>query len=177
MKIIESYGGPLIGLSRCDVQHWSGIEGKLFIGDASPFSDDYDATKFAMLGDDNLCGYLAKLTGVTCEGLLINTPVRTLVVASDDRSVYLAQIESSETGWSPAMIEKEHFNLGTKSHDKISINVKNGDFILFDSSAPSDGIEDDFLAVDLNEGLYTCESAIYKVKGEAKLILIRMEKI
>ena len=82
MKIIESYGGPLIGLSRCDVQHWSGIEGKLFIGDASPFSNDYDAIKSAMLDDNKLSGYLAKMTGVTDEGLLINTPVRTLVVAS-----------------------------------------------------------------------------------------------
>ena len=41
-------------------------------------------------------GYLAKMTGMTDEGLLIVMPVQTLICASDDRSVYVAQIESSE---------------------------------------------------------------------------------
>ena len=44
------------------------------------------------------------------------------------------------------MIEKEHFNLAKKRHDTILINVKNGGFLIFDSSAPADGIEDEFLA-------------------------------
>ena len=60
MKIIESYGGPLIGLNRCDLQHWGGIEDKLFIGDAAAFANDYEAVGLAMLNDRKLAGYLAK---------------------------------------------------------------------------------------------------------------------
>ena len=177
MKIIESYGGPLIGLNRCDLQHWGGIEDKLFIGDAAAFANDYEAVGLAMLNDRKLAGYLAKINGVRHEGLLINTPLPTLIVASDDRSVYLAQIESSEIGWSRSMITKDHFSLGKKDDEIIYLNVKDGGWIIFDSSASWDCMGEDFLEVDLKEGVYACESANYKEKGEVELIMIRLEKI
>ena len=176
MKIIESAGGPLIGLSRCDLQEWSGIEGKRFIGEAAPFSNDYEAVGSAMFGGRRTVGRVAKIAGSTHEGLLVNLPRRTLVVASDDLSVHLAQIWSSEANWSESMIMSSYFDQGKKEENVVSIRVKAGGFMLFDSACPSTWLEDDLLFVDLLSGLYMCESAIWQIQGQANLIIIRMKR-
>ena len=176
MKIIESAGGPLIGLSRCDLQDWSGIEGKRFIGEAAPFSDDYEAVGSAMFGGRRAVGSLSRISGSTHEGLLVNLPLKTLIVASNDQSVHLAQIWSSEINWSTSMITTDYFDQGKKEEEILIIEVKPGGFVFFDSACPSSWLEDNFLSVDLSAGRYVCESAIWIVKGQAELIIIRMER-
>jgi hypothetical protein len=177
MKIIHSAGGPLIGLDRDHVPRWSGIAGKRFIGDQSPFPTDHEAVGDLTDGVNRPPVDIAKLQGIVGDGLLITVPFRTAIIRADRTSVYMAQVEYAEAGWSFSEISKADFDKAEfQTHEDIYFHTRSCIYLFFDSAYPGEMIEDDYLSFDIAEGNYALSFALYDPDPLTNLLLYRITR-
>jgi hypothetical protein len=177
MKIIQSAGGSLIGLDRDRVHHWSGIAGKSFIGEQSPFPTDYEAVIDLTCGVGRPPADIAKLQGIIGDGLLITMPFETAIIQSDGASVYMAQAEYSEADWSFSSLGRADFDKAEfRTKEDVQFHTKSCTYLFFDSAYPADMIEDDYLSFELEQGKYTLSCAYYNPDPETGLYLYRITK-
>ena len=83
MKAIPAAGGPPIGIDRTDLQRWTGVEGKGFIGEASSRATDVAATRRLIGGRLGHPRTMSKMIGTTASGILIDDPCETAVLDLD----------------------------------------------------------------------------------------------
>ena len=155
MKTITSLGGPLIGINRAFANHWSGIDGKQFVGDTSPFSSDYEAAGDLISGRGKPPCNIAKSTGRYSEALLVAPPVETAFVMRSNTSIFLAQIEAAEPDWSFSNLSKADFDRANFSkRPTMKFMTKNCSFVLFDSASAWDWVKNEFIEFELEQGCY-----------------------
>ena len=178
MKTIQSEGGPLIGIDCTHLHRWTGIEGKGFIGEASPFATDYDAI-CSLLDErihDPCC--IFKLKGIIASGFLIVEPWETAILDIDQSAIYIAQIICGDQNWTFDSVKKEYFDDAIYDEDDsftfFSLSCK---YMLFDSSYSGQKVGDDFLYFDLDSGKYSISSEIHESDDGTKLILVKITKI
>jgi hypothetical protein len=170
MKIVQSAGGPLIGLELDCLHSWGGVSGRTFVDAGSPLSNDYEATA----GVTNTIG---KLKGASCEGLLIAMPFETAIIESDGNSVYIAQAECAEPDWSFSDVKMADFERADfLASEDVRFRAKGGRYVVFDSAYPASQIGDDCLTFNLSRGSYTMSFSLYDPSPEASLLLYRIRK-
>lgn len=177
MKTIKSAGGPLIGLDRDQIQLWTGIEGKGFIGDDSPFDTDYEAAGYLIDGRTYPPCCVAKITGVAATGLLITMPSQTAVLDLDRNGIYIAQVEYGDPEWGFHRVDSSDFKKAqfNPEHD-VNFSCKSCKFIFFDAAYSGRDIGNDFLYFELDEGQYTFSSTVYEQDNRTGLVLCKIMK-
>jgi Immunity protein 21 len=178
MKIIQSAGGSLIGLNRDHLPCWSGIAGKHFIGEQSPFPTDYEAVIDLTCGIGRPPVDIAKLEGIIGDGLLITMPFETAIIQSDRTFVYMAQVECAEPDWSFSEISRAHFDKAQFwTQDDVHFHTKACTYLFFDSAYPSEMIEDDYLSFEIEEGDYVFSCAYDRADPRVGLYLYRITRL
>ena len=178
MKIIQSEGGPLIGFDREVVHYWSGIAGKRFVGETSPYDNDYEALCDMLKGRKNSPSNIGKFSGLFADGLLIRIPDETTVVEATGGSVYIAQVEAAEADWSFSLIRPSDFNkVEYDKKNKIHFYTKACAYMFFDAAYAAEDIGDDYIGFELEEGHYVFSNGFYRQDELAELILYKIEKL
>ena len=173
MRTLKTTGGPLLCIDRESLLQWGGVLYSHFFGENSAFQNDYE----------EICDFLDRcppsdismVKGALSEVFIINLPLPTFIVETDDKSIHLVQIWSSERGWSRSNLTIDDFRNVTSWDETVEFSCRGGEFLIFDSSCPYDEIDDHF-SVFLEKGSYRCESFYDKRKGQANIVLIRMLK-
>jgi hypothetical protein len=132
MKVINSEGGPFIAIECQDLHRWSGIYGLNFFKDVAPVETDYDAICDLSLNNyEELIGVAGGRDGAV---LFLDLPLPTLIVEAATDHIYIAQIETSEKGWSKSQLHASDFESPIEWKDALHITFKDGHVVLFDSS-------------------------------------------
>lgn len=173
MKTINSEGGPFIAINYQDLHHWSGIYGLNFFKDTYPAETDYDA--ICELGLTNREDVIGIARGREIAMLFLELPLPTLIVEATADHIYIAQIETSEKGWSKTELRASDFEAATEWNHPMSLYFEAGNFFLFESSSNALNIyEDEYLNFRINEGNYTCEWSRQEWCGKAEMYFIRL---
>ena len=177
MKVIQSAGGSLIGLDRDHLHLWSGINGKTFIGEHSPFRTDYEAAGHLVDGRSYPPCNIAKITGVAATGLLITMPNQTAVLDLDRDAIYIAQIEYGDADWGFHLLRRSDFDEAIyDSKQDVIFSCKSCTYVFFDAAYTGQEILDDCLTFDLDAGQYLLSSALYEPDDRTGLILSKITK-
>jgi hypothetical protein len=178
MKAIKSNGGPLIGLDRDHMRLWTGIDGKGFIGDDAPFSNDYEAG-CDLLGGPRYCPRsISKIAGVAAEGLLISMPLQTAVVPLDRDAIYIAQVEYADTEWDFHMVGPSDYDRAVfDPMQNVSFSCKACTYVFFDAAYAGDEIVDDCITFDLDAGQYVFSTSLYNQNKRTGLILCKITSL
>ena len=108
---------------------------------------------------------------------MISMPFRTAIIQSERTSVYMAQVEYAEAGWSFAAISRKDFDKAEfHPNDDVHFHTRACTYVFFDSAYPSDMIEDDYLSFELEEGNYTLSCAYFNPDPSAGVLLYRITR-
>jgi len=177
MRVIESNGGPIIGLHREAVSHWLGIDGRGFVDSASQFNNDYEAACAVVHGRTRPPCNGAILEGPNGHAIVFSRSLETAVIMSDGNAAYLAQVEYSDPDWSFSNIRIEDFDKAVFQHGiSEALRLNSGNIVLFDSAYPGGEIGDDSIEFSLNDGIYRVDSALYHPDDSTALILFKIIK-
>ena len=173
MKVIQSEGGPLIGLEQDLMHHWNGVGGKSFVGSASPFISDYEA----------ICHYLdisgkcsiAKFPGSPGTGLLMTMPLQTAVIENDRISGYIAQVHYADEDWCFSRVTKTDFEKA-EFKENIPFSSRGGKFVFFDAAYPAEHVGDDYIFCEFSRGTYILSAALYYPDSRTHCILYKIER-
>jgi len=175
MKVIESLGGPLIGLDRDHMHLWTGTDSKGFIGEQSPFTNDYEAASELINGRRRSPCNVAKINGTVVDGLLITMPLQTAVIAADGNSIYIAQVEFAEENWSFSMVSTSDFDKAVFDPTQdVHFSSEACTYIFFDAAYSGDDIKDDCISFELHEGNHILSSSVYSPHDSLGLILCQI---
>lgn len=175
MKTIQSEGGPLIGIDRTHLHRWTGIDGKEFIGEASPFATDYEAI-CSLTDHEPRC--IFELKDMIASGFLIVEPWETAILDIDQNAIYIAQIICGEPDWTFDQITIEYFeNAITHEDENFTFFTQSCSYILFDSAYPGKDIDNNYLSFDLDSGEYLMSSGFHESDDGTELTLIKIRKI
>lgn len=173
MKIVESNGGPLIAMHMRDLAQWSGIDALSFFKNRSSAETDYDA--LCQIGMDNPYQVIDVARGDNIDILLIAIPIPTIIVEATEGHIYLAQIETSEDGWSKSELRASDFATPAEWRDPLHVSFQAGTIIFFDSACVLSDLRDsEVLAAHVEEGRYLCEWSRQDWEGKAQMYFIRM---
>ena len=177
MKVITSLGGPFVGLAVTCADQWGGNDSKRFVGEASPFPDDYEAGGFLTEGRAHPPCSIACLQGAAGWAFLISMPCETALLHADEQSVHIAQVHYADPDWTFDEISRTDFEQADFSQEpSISFRTKATPFVLFDSVYPFEEVDDNRIEFSLSEGEYRLSAALYR-GGSKGLTFCRIERV
>lgn len=177
MKIIQSEGGPLIGLDRKLVQNWGGAADKRYTDKASRFESDYEVLE-DVYPRGAITPHVAKIVGVSGAAPLITMPYETAIVKSGRSSIYLAQVDIAPRNWVFSMIEDYLYtDVKYRKENAVVFSVEDCEFMLFDAAYAAEWIGDDYLSFPLQAGYYEISDATYRDNDKLSLILLKIERL
>ena len=173
MKIAKSEGGPFIGISHDQLQHWSGIAGTRFVGERSTYSNDYQAAGTLVDGVSAPPCSIAKLSGLRGDALLLSMPFETAVIEADGRSAFLAQVHYADEDWSFLMLSTMDFKRADYD-EHIPFSSEGGAFVFFDAAYPAEDVGENYVSFDLPRGHYVLSAALYYSDSRTLCTLYRV---
>ncbi len=177
MKVITSLGGPFVGLDVTCANRWGGNDSKRFVGEASPFPDDYEAAGFLTNGRPNPPCSIASLTGAAGWAFLISMPSETALLHADGQSVHIAQAEYADADWTFDEISRKDFEQADFGQEpSITFRTTATNYVLFDSVYPFEEVDDNRIEFFLSEGEYRLSAALQQ-DGRKGLIFCKIEPV
>ena len=177
MKVITSLGGPFVGLTVTGAVNWGGNDSKRFVGEASPFPDDYEAGGFLTDGRAYPPCSIAGLEGAAGWAFLISMPCETALLHTDGQSVHIAQAQYADPDWTFDSIRRSDFQQADFDREpSISFSTGASTYVLFDSVYPFQEVDENRIEFFLDEGEYRLSAAPYKDERKG-LIFYKIERV
>lgn len=168
MKIVQSLGGPLIGLDRNNLVRWSGIEKTNFFSNETMFANDYDA----LISLEPKAVGVCKMSGEGVECVLITMPLETAVISVSSTCIRIAQVEYAELDWDFARIKPVYFEKADFSRsNNVMFSTRSCEFMFFDATYRGDEIGDDYLSFTLSGGTYHFNDSVFLPDDQTGLLL------
>ena len=159
------------------MQLWTGVFGKRFIGEDSPFRTDYEATSYPDGGHERSRRGIAKIDGSNTSGILINHPNDTAIISLGKVAIYIAQICYSDPGWDFHIIDQSYFDAAKfESRDNVFFSCYSCTYAVFDAAYAGCDVGDDCLTFDLEAGQHVFSTAVYEPNERTKLILCKITR-
>ena len=177
MKVITSLGGPFVGLTITDAVNWGGNDSKRFVGEASPFPDDYEAGGFLTEGRAYPPCSIASLAGTAGWAFLISMPSETALLHADGQFIHIAQALYADEDWTFDEISRIDFEKADFGQEpSIRFRTKATTYVLFDSVYPFEEVDDNRIEFFLNEGDYSLSAALSKDASKG-LVFCKIERL
>lgn len=172
MKVIQSAGGPLIGIERNDARCWRGIFGKDFVGEGSVYNSDYNSLIDAPKA-------IGKIHGVSSfQAILIAMPYESSIFQLEEDTAYVVQVQYAEPNWSFLDIRADDLRgADFLKHAAVSFTTKACEFVFFDSADQGKDIEDDCLSFMISSGIHELSFSIQDVDELTRLWLYRIRRV
>lgn len=173
MKVAKSDGGPFIVLALNLKHRWSGIAGKRFIGERSPFPNDYEAAGSVVLRKPPRD--IAKLSSEWGDALFLNMPFETTIVEADGRSASIAQVHYADEDWSFSRLSRADFE-GVRYDEHIPFSSDGSGLVIFDAAYPAEDVGDDFVSFELPPGDHVLSAGFYYPDSRTLCTLYKVTK-
>ena len=175
MKVITSYGGPFVGLDSNSVAAWSGIGGKRFIGDASPYANDYEAGGALTNGRQHAPCNTAKIDGEMYSAFLISIGFDLFLMRADPEAIFMFQVEYADADWLESSVSDNDFACADfDPRESVSLIFETDIIHIFDSVGEVHEFEKNRLDLSIKPGRYTLYTSIYQPDENTQLFLHKL---
>ena len=175
MKVITSYGGPFVGLDSNSVAAWSGIGGKRFIGDASPYPNDYEAGGVLTDGRTYAPCNTAKIDGEMYSAFLISIGFDLFLMRADPEAIFMFQVEYADADWLESSVSDNDFACADfDPRESVSLIFETDIIHIFDSVGEVHEFEKNRLDLSIKPGRYTLYTSIYQPDENTQLFLHKL---
>ena len=168
MKMVESLGGPLIGLGRNSINCWAGTD-----GDDAPVVSDYEAACNLTDGRSQRPCHVTKIVRNEIEALLITSPLETYLLPAKNVLACICQVIYGEPDWMPSMIDiDEVISSSLQPDESITFTSTSCEYVLFDAAYAGSEIGDNFLSFGIPKGECVLSSFVYAPDELTMIIII-----